>query len=131
MRRTILLSGVCSFIMAFLGGILAFSLVAPAPATAQSSQLQEVRASAFVLVGADGNTVIGRWAPGPSGGGNLTLNSVGGTRRLGVGGGQIETFSSDGTALTFKAGQTDETYTGAVPVNGVLLGPGWSVSALP
>ena len=90
-----------------------------------------MRASAFVLVGADGNTVIGRWAPGPSGGGNLTLNSVGGTRRLGVGGGQIETFSSDGTALTFKAGQTDETYTGAVPVNGVLLGPGGSVSALP
>jgi hypothetical protein len=131
MRRAVILCGTASFIMAFLGGLLAVAVASPSPATAQPSQAQEVRASSFVLVGTDGETVIGRWAPGPSGGGNLTLHNASGIRRLGAGGGQIETFSSDGTRLTFKAGQTDETYTGNVPVNGVLLGPDGSIGMLP
>ena len=37
MRRTVLLAGILPFVSAFLGGVLAFSLVVPAPATAQSS----------------------------------------------------------------------------------------------
>jgi len=64
---------VCAFIMAFLGGILAFNLVAPPSATAQSTQAQVVRASAFELVADDG-TVIGRLMTGPGGGGNLELS---------------------------------------------------------
>ena len=132
MRRAVILCGAMSFIMAFLGTAVGFSLMAPSSATAQSSQAQEVRASAFVLVGPDGDTVVGRWAAGPGGGGNLTLHDADGTRRLAVaGGGQIETFGPDGTTLTFKAGRTIETYGGLVPVNGVLLGPGGSIGTLP
>src|SRR5215210_3919603 len=62
MWRTILLAGVLPFGSAFLGGALAFSLVAAPQATAQSSQPQEVRASAFTLVGPDG-TVLAQLAP--------------------------------------------------------------------
>ena len=62
MRRAVILCGTASFVMAFLGGFLAVSLAFPAAATAQSSQLQEVRASAFTLVGEDG-TVIAQLAP--------------------------------------------------------------------
>jgi hypothetical protein len=130
MRRAVLLCGAASFIMAFLGGFLAVTLASPSPATAFSSQPPEVRASSFVLVGPDGDTVLGRWAAGPSGGGNLTLHDADGTRRQGVGGGQFETLGPDGT-LAFKAGRTTEAYTGAVPVNGVLLGPGGTVGMLP
>jgi hypothetical protein len=57
MRRLILLAGVLPSVSAFLGGVLAFSLVAPEPATAQSSQVQEVRASAFTLVGPEGTVL--------------------------------------------------------------------------
>jgi hypothetical protein len=130
MRRAVILCGTASFIMAFLGGFLAVTLANPSTVTALSTQAPELRASSFVLVGPDGNTVLGRWAAAPSGAGSLTLNDADGNRRMGVGAGQIETLGPDGT-LTFKAGRTIETYTGAVPVNGVLLGPGGSIGTLP
>src|SRR6266581_156695 len=80
MRRTVLLAGILPFVSAFLGGVLAFSLVVPSPATAQSSQLQEVRASAFTLVAPDG-TVLATLAPGGAGnGGNLRLYAAGADR---------------------------------------------------
>src|SRR2546427_8536355 len=72
MRRTVLLAGILPFVSAFLSGVLAFSLVVPAPATAQSSQPQEVRASAFTLVAADG-AVLASLAPGGGGGALLQL----------------------------------------------------------
>ena len=74
MRRTIFLAGVLPFVSAFLGGVLAFSLVAAPQATAQSSQVQKVRASAFTLVGTDG-TVLARLAP---------AETTSGERELGI-----------------------------------------------
>ncbi len=117
--------------MAFLGGLLAVTLASASSATAQTGQAQEVRASAFLLVGPDG-TVVGRWAPGGGGGGNLGLNGPDGTLRLQVSAnGQIASYGPDGTTVTFRAGRSTEEYTGAVPVNGVLLGPGASIGMLP
>ena len=51
MRRTILLSGVCSFIMAFLGGVLAFGLVVPTMVEAQQNRL---RAESVTVTGSTG-----------------------------------------------------------------------------
>jgi hypothetical protein len=86
MRRTILLAGVLPFVSAFLGGVLAFSLVTAPQATAQSSQPQEVQASALTIVSPDG-MVLARLGPGSLGGGNLTLFSPEGTRGLSLAGG--------------------------------------------
>jgi hypothetical protein len=130
MRRVVILCGTASFIMAFLGGVLAISLLSPSSVTAQS-QPQEVRASAFLLVGPDG-TVVGRWASGGGGGGNLGLSGPDGTLRLQLSAnGQIASYGPDGTTVTFRAGRVTEEYTGAVPVNGVLLGPDGSIGMLP
>lgn len=126
MRRTILLSGVLPFVSAFLGGALAFNLMAAPQAAAQSSQAQEVSASAFVLVGADGTT-LARLGPGDNGGGNLSLFDPAGTRRLAItsaSGGAISTYRPDGVTVTFRAGAANS-------VNGVLLGPDGSISMIP
>jgi hypothetical protein len=132
MRRAVLLCGTTSFLMAFLGGMLAFSLVAPSLATAQAGQLEEVRASAFVLVGADGTT-LARLEPGNQGGGSLVLNDTSGTRRLQLaGGGWVAAYEQDGSTAAFRAGRAFiPTSDGTPAVNGVLLGPGGSVSSLP
>ncbi len=123
MRRTILLAGVLPFVSAFLGGVPAFSLVAAPQATAQSSQAQEVRASAFTLVGPDG-TVLVRLGSGGQGAGNLTLNDAEGTRHLSIRGvGQMVAYDQDGTTVAFTAGRAF----GDLPVNGVLLGPDGSI----
>ena len=88
--RAVILCGTASFVMAFLGSALAFSLLAPSSATAQPSQAQEVRGSAFTLVGPDG-TVLASLAPGgDTGTGNLTLYDGAGTRRMRMtGGGEV------------------------------------------
>jgi hypothetical protein len=131
MRRAVLLCGTASFLMAFLGGILAFGLVAPSSATAQSSQAQEVRASAFVLVGPDGNTVIARLAPGDGGGASLVLFGPNGARRTGliVGSGLTFWTGPDGETVGLRVGisgpNSDESF------NGVQLGPDGSISTLP
>ena len=133
MRRTILLAGVLPFVSAFLGGVLAFSLVAAPQATAQSSQLQEVRASAFTLVGADG-TVLASLAPGgASANGNLTLYDAAGTRRMRMtGGGEVVAYDQDGTTVRFRAGRTfDVSGAGRPPLTGVQLGPDGSINMLP
>ena len=132
MRRTILVAAVLPFVSAFLGGLLAFSLVAAPQATAQSSEAQEVRASAFTLVGPDG-TVIARLHPSISGHGELDLYDVAGTRHVDlVGTGALNILAQDGTTLAFRAGRTfAPSPSGSPPLNGVLLGPGGSISMLP
>jgi hypothetical protein len=137
MRRTILLAGVLPFVSAFLGGVLAFSLVAAPPATAQSSEAQEVRASAFTLVGPDG-TVLARLGPGgASGNGNLTLYDAAGTRRLTMNGaGLVVAYEQDGNTAAFRAGRQfapgagGSSPAGSPPVNGVELGPDGSISMI-
>jgi hypothetical protein len=131
MRRAVILCGATSFIMAFLGGVLAISLLAPAAATAQSSQLQEVRASAFVLVADDGGTVLARIGPGPVGGGILSLYDPMARERLRLAsGGLIAVYDRDGTAV-FRAGVVDGRPGLTTPVNGVQLGPGGSIGSIP
>jgi len=131
MRRTILLAGVLPFVSAFLGGVLAFSLVAAPQATAQSSQLQEVRASAFIVVGPDG-TVLARLAAGGTGNGRLNLYDPAGTQRLVMrGDGSVIAYDQDGTTPAFWAGRTFTVRAGVPPLNGVLLGPGGSIGMIP
>ena len=133
MRRTILLAGILPFVSAFLGGVLAFGLVAAPQATAQSGQLQEVRASAFTLVGEDG-TVLARLFPNAvSGNSTLQMNNAAGTRRLSVvGAGLVVAYDEDGITTAFRAGRVFEVGpSGQPPLNGVELGPGGSISMLP
>ena len=130
MRRTILLAGVLPFVSAFLGGALAFSLAAAPQATAQSSQAQEVRASAFTLVGADG-TILASLAPSTDNrNGELALYDAAGTRRLIMSGsGQMRVLDQDGTAPVFRAGRNFQV--GSPQLNGVQLGPGGSIGSIP
>jgi hypothetical protein len=132
MRRTILLVSVLPFVSAFLGGALAFTLVAAPQATAQSSQLQEVRASAFTLVGEDG-TVLARLAPGP-GGGRFSLRNAAGTERVTLAAaGILNVWDQDGTTVVFRAGRSYNPVgaaTGLPPINGVELGPDGSIGML-
>ena len=133
MWRTILLASVLPFVSAFLGGALAFSLVAAPLATAQANQLQEVRASAFTLVGPDG-TVLAQLARNPtSGTGRLSLRDAAGTERVAlVGTGVLNVYDQDGTSVVFRAGRsyTVGAASGLPPTNGVELGPGGSIRLL-
>jgi hypothetical protein len=128
-----LLASVLPFVSAFLGGALAFSLVAAPQATAQSSQLQEVRASAFTLVGPDG-TVLAELGPTANGNaGRLSLRDAVGTQRVTlVGTGILNVYDPDGTTVVFRAGRsyTVGATTGLPPTNGVELGPGGSIGML-
>jgi hypothetical protein len=131
MRRTILLAGVLPFVSAFLGGVLAFSVLAAPQVTAQSSQIQDVRASAFTVVSPEG-TVLARLGPGPNGPGNLALNDAEGTRRLVMtGAGVLVAFDPDGTTPIFRAGRCFEHCVGGPSLNGVELGPGGSIGMIP
>ena len=132
MRRTILLSAVVPFVSAFLGGALAFSVVVAPQATAQANQPQEVRASAFTLVGDDG-TVLAQLAPG-GGGARLALRDAAGTDRVTlVSLGILNVWDQDGTTAVFRAGRsyTVARTSGLPPLNGVELGPGGSISTIP
>ena len=132
MRRTILLAGALPFVSAFLGGVLALSLVGPQTVTAQASQPQEVRASAFTLVAPDG-TVLASLQRSGAGNANLGLNDGTGTRRMSLGGsGNLNVYDQDGTDLVFRAGRTYEGGTTNNPeLNGVQLGPDGSIGTLP
>ena len=135
MRRTILLAGVLPFVSAFLGGTLAFSLMVAPQATAQSNQPQEVRATAFTLVGPDGTVIADL---GPTVGGNagrLSLRDASGTERVRlVSAGTLQVYDQDGTTVVFRAGRSYNPVgagTGLPPTNGVELGPGGSISTVP
>jgi hypothetical protein len=133
MRRTILLSAVIPFVSAFLGGVLAFVVAAP-QATAQASQPQEVRATAFTLVGSDG-AVLAELAPTPGGRiGRLLLRDAAGTQRVTlVGSGILNVWDEDGATVVFRAGRiyTVGAASGLPPTNGVELGPGGTISTIP
>jgi hypothetical protein len=136
MRRTIILGSILPIISAFIGAALAIGLLVPPQATAESAQAQEVRASAFTLVGSDG-TVLARLRPGETVSGErelgvLTLYSATGARRMVVAGaGTVNVYEPDGTTLAFRAGRNfGAAPDGAPPVNGVLLGSGGSISTI-
>ena len=132
MPRMVLLGGVLPFMSAFLAGVLAFSLVAPSATAAQSDQVQEVRASAFTLVGADG-TVLASLAPSGTGAGFLRLFDADGKRRLLISGtGTVDVYDVDETTVLFRAGRTFAVGPNRLPpVNGVELGPQGSVGMIP
>ncbi len=102
-------------------------------ATAQSSQPQEVRASAFTLVGPDG-TVLAQLSRGPGTSGRLALSDGAGTERVTLqGGGTLSVWDQDGTTVVFRAGRSYNPVgaaTGLPPINGVELGPGGSIRML-
>jgi hypothetical protein len=130
MRRTIVLMGVLPFVSAFLGGTLAYSLMAVSVTTAQSSQPQEVRASEFTLVGPDG-TVLASLSQSRTGAGFLRLFDAEGKRRVLVSGtGTYEVYDGDETTLLFRAGRTFGGPNVLPPINGVELGPGGSISII-
>ena len=127
--RTILLVGVLLFVSAFLGGVLAFSLVAPLQPTAESSQPQEVRASAFTLVGADGTVLAQLASDTRAGTGRLLLRGAAGTERVTLAGGAgLNVFDQDGATVVFRAGRTFAVGGSGLPqLNGVELGPGGAI----
>jgi len=124
MRRTILLSAV----------VPPFGLVLAPQASAQSNQAQEVRASAFTLVGPDG-TILAQLAPGGPGNGRLSLRDAAGTERVALAGaGALNVYDQNGTTVVFRTGRTYNAVgavTGLPPTNGVELGPGGSISTIP
>jgi hypothetical protein len=134
MRRTIVLVSVLPFVSAFFGGILALSLMVPSLATAQSNQAQEVRAAAFVLVGQNGADVA-RLEPGTDGNARLLLNAADGTRSVRLNGaGGLTVYDTDGATVRFQAGFVPAArvvISGDAQINGVILGPGGSISMLP
>lgn len=98
--------------------------------TAQSSEAQEVRASAFTLVGPDG-TVLARLERSGNGNGRLYLYDAAGTRRLGVvGGGVMNVYDEGGTTRVFRAGFGVGGPDG-LPINGVQLAPDGTISVIP
>jgi hypothetical protein len=83
-------------VLAALATVVALRVTAPPAATAESGQAEEVRASAFVLVGPDGK-VLARLGPGPDGNGNLTVfDGTGALRVVVAGGGAIVIREGDG-----------------------------------
>ena len=122
-------------------GIVALSVLAtlavqhlllPPPATAQSDQVQEVRAARFVLVAADG-TVLATLEPGGDGNGRLQLFDKAGTLRVGLaGGGALNIADTDGVTQRFRAGYVPYVDSaGRPPINGMWLDPGGSISIVP
>src|SRR5581483_8391178 len=104
MRRAVILCGAVSFIMAFLGGALAISFMTPASASAQAGQAQEVRASAFVLVGDDGQ-VYGRLGRSPGGVPNLQITSTTGHTAIVIGPGGFTQYDPPTGEVIFRAGR--------------------------
>src|SRR5207248_1136115 len=76
-----------SSVVAVLVMLLAQRVMTPNRATAQSSEPQEVRASAFTLVAPDG-TVVGRWEATPA--------SAPGAARPNGGGGRLSVYNAQG-----------------------------------
>lgn len=134
MRRTIVLSSLVASMVTVLVMLHQQHVLAPRHARAQSNDLQEVRASAFVLVAPDG-TVVGRWDPTPAsapgaarpngGGGKLSIFNAQGTERLRLNpNGILVVYDTDGTTGRFAAGYLSPPVPGPVgnpPVNGLQL----------
>jgi hypothetical protein len=125
-------AGVLPFVSAFLGGALAFGLLVPSLATAQSAQAQEVRASAFTLMSPDG-TVLASLAPSGTGAGFVRLFDAAGARRLLVSStGTLDVYDVDETTVLFRAGRTFAVGPNRLPpLNGVELGPVGTIGEIP
>lgn len=135
MRRTILLAGVLPFVSAFLGGVLAFGLVAPSMATAQATVQQEVRANSFVLVN-DSGAVVTRLGISPVGTGTLAFLRTSGTVRSTFNSLGLTIWDAGGETVVMRAGRClgavgDRCPGGLADFEGVQLGPGGSVGMLP
>ena len=131
MRRAVLFCGTASFLMALLGGVLAFGLVAPSLASAQSSPPQEVRASAFTLVNADGRVQARLWV-NPVGAGVLEFMRSDGSVSSTVSVVGLQMRDADGN-LYLRVGRCTG-LTAPCPggsYEGLQLGPNGSVSPLP
>jgi hypothetical protein len=90
MRRTILLSGVCAFITAFFGGLLAFSLVVPQIVDAQVTR---IRAEDIVVVDESGTNRV-RLSTGPGTRSELRVLSQTGVPRVAISTGGDPAFGS-------------------------------------
>jgi hypothetical protein len=89
-------------------------LLVPTAARAQSGDASEIRASAFVLVGADG-TEIARLGPGSQGAGNLKLFDQTGQLRIAVSGaGDLLAYGNGGTALAQLYAKPDDNSSGLI-----------------
>jgi len=80
MRRAVILCGTASFVMAFLGGILAFSLVAPSLVAAQENR---IRADSFTVQDASGADRV-RMQQGPGELATVQIVGLNGQNRLGL-----------------------------------------------
>ena len=133
MRRTVFLAGVLPFISAFLGGILAISIMAPSPATAQPTVQPEVRANAFVLVGNDGSERA-RFDLAPTvGAGRVVFYRANGTVATSVSGAGLTLWDADGN-IHMRVGRCLAGFPcpgGGSPFEGVQLGPNGSIGMMP
>jgi hypothetical protein len=105
MRRTILLAGVLPFVSAFLGGILAFSLVIPSFVEAQESR---IRAESVVVVD-DSGTIRANMNSGPGARSNVGVFSQAGIPRISM---------STGGSLSAGGTQPDEATLAIFPPEG-------------
>jgi hypothetical protein len=112
--------------------LLTQQLLTPSSASAQATQLQELRGSKFVLVGADG-TELARLEPGGDGNGRLQLFDKTGVVRVSVaGGGAVNIMDTDGTTLRFRAGFVPYIDSASRPaINGIWLDEEGSVGGVP
>src|SRR4051812_24686568 len=124
MTRSVVLASVVSSLVSAVAVLLVQQVISPSTTTAQSGQLQEVRASSFVLVGPDG-TVLGRLGVGAAGKGRFSLYDTAGNQRMVVAGaGTFNAFDAEGVTLRFRAGHDGEVGpAGPPPFSGILLAP--------
>jgi hypothetical protein len=129
LRRGLSVLGIVS--LSVMANVLVQQVLAPAPATAQPSQSQEVRAERFILVATNG-TELARLEPGGEGNGRLRLFEADGTLRLILAGqGALTVVDSDGE-IRFRAGYIPYTDPGGrAPINGVWLDEEGSSSLVP
>jgi hypothetical protein len=138
MRRNIVLSSFISSMVAVVTLLVAQHLVQPGRVAAQGDQPQEIRASKFTLVAADG-TVIGTWESRPSqqvtrggisattqGGARLSIFNAAGKQRVALApDGLLAVYDADGTTPRFISGYVLPANlpgpTGNAPLNGLQL----------
>jgi hypothetical protein len=106
--------------------------LAPSPAAAQVGQLEEISATRFTLVGADG-TILARLEPGNDANARLQLFNNVGVLRVGLTAqGAVNIFDVDGTTQRFRAGFVPYTDgQGRPPINGVWLDGDGSIGPIP
>jgi hypothetical protein len=111
MRRTIIFAGGVSFLMAFLGTVLALALVLPAIVDAQEAR---IRAEQVTVVGNNGADRL-QLGAGPGANAGLLIRDVNGTQRVTLNTGRnraadspddagLSIWSPDGTTTAVRVG---------------------------